>query len=93
MKKFNMKKLTTVVATLIVTFVVTSTSVFAFTFWIVHDDNVKTESNFNFVVSQLYAKEADNVKLNNDVTKLTDEKTALTTNLNELTGKVTQLEQ
>ena len=93
MKKFNMKKVATVVATLIVTFVVTSTSVFAFTFWIGHDDNVKTESNLNFFVSQLYAKEADNVKLNNDVTKLTDEKTALTTNLNELTGKVTQLEQ
>ena len=44
MKKFNMKKIAAVVATLIVTFVVTSTSVFAFTFWIGHEDNVKTES-------------------------------------------------
>ena len=78
---------------MIVTFVVTAAGVYAFTFWIGHDDNVKTESNFNFVVSQLYAKEADNVKLNNDVTKLTNEKTALTTSLNDLTGKVTQLEQ
>lgn len=74
MKKFNMKKVVAVVTTLIVTFVVTATGVFAFTFWIGHEDNVKTESNLNFFVSQLYAKEADNVKLNNDVTKLTDKK-------------------